>query len=684
MNDLAHLTREQAIAELERVTLTSEKLLHELRVHQTELVAQNEELRHTQTLLEESRNRYADLYDFAPIALLVLDSSGVIRGINLAGVTLLGADRARVIGLPLVAAVSLQSSRIFFAHLRETLETDKSRTGELVFTVPGGRRYVVHVVSTRFVEPEGQMALWMALTDVTEQKHAIEMLADSEGRFHQLADAMPQIVLSAGPDGAIDYYNQRWVEFTGFAAGEHGDRNAWFALVHPEDRDRARDLWGEAMRTGKAVAMEPRLWDRKTSSHRWHLVRAVPVHDRGGAVLRWFATATDIHDQKRAQHALEEAHQRKDEFLAMLAHELRNPLAPLATAAHLIKAHEKADPSLKRLQQVIDRQVRHLTRLVNDLLDVARMTSGKVRLEKRVVDAGDVIAAAVETVRPLVDARRQCLTVTGPEEPTFIDADPARLGQVIANLLNNATKYTPEGGEIVVSAEHAAGELVIRVRDTGVGIAADMLPRIFDIFTQADRSLDRAQGGLGIGLALVKQLVAMHGGRVAANSLGVGLGSEFVVTVPARETAPAPVADTSVPGDALRHHAPMKILVIDDNVDLAEMLAEVLQTNGHEVRIAHDGPTGIRVQGEFQAELIILDIGLPGMNGYDVARTLRRSMAPGVVLVAVTGYGQESDRLRAHEAGFDHHVVKPLQLEVLDALVGAVPDAGHDRRETGH
>lgn len=675
--ETARPSREEALIELDRVKRSSEKLLHELRVHQTELVAQNDELRQTQGLLEESRNRYADLYDFAPTALLVLDRFGVVLGINLAGAALLGIERAAIIGKPFIALATMRSTAPFFAHVKAALATEEQTTGELAFTVARAKQsYVGHIVSTRFRGPNGEHALWMSITDVTQRKHALDLLADSEARFHQLADAMPQIVLSAGADGSVDYFNHRWTEFSGLAPGEAVGRAAWFALVHPEDRDRTRDLWHVALQTGEPVEMELRLWDRKTGTHRWHLVRAVPAHDKRGAILRWFATSTDIHDQKCAQRALEEAHQRKDEFLAMLAHELRNPLAPIATAAQLMKVRGANDPGLQRLQAVIERQVRHLTRLVDDLLDVARMTSGKVRLEKKLVDVGKVISAAVETVRPLIDSRGHHLTVAPPCEPLHLDGDPTRLEQVVANLLNNAAKYTPEHGEIRLSAERSGDEAVIRVADSGVGIAPEMLPRIFDIFTQADRSLDRAQGGLGIGLALVKQLVAMHGGSVSAKSPGIGLGSEFAVRLPARRAPVEPPPADVAPGEALRRHSPLRVLVIDDNVDLAETLAEVLEVSGHEVRIAHDGPSGIKAQEEFHPGLILLDIGLPGMNGYDVARRLRKEIPAKVVLVAVTGYGQESDRLRAREAGFDHHVVKPLQLEVLDALVGAIPDSG--------
>ena len=366
---------------------------------------------------------------------------------------------------------------------------------------------------------------------------------------------------------------------------------------------------------------------------------------------------------------LEEADHRKDEFLAMLAHELRNPLAPLRNALHIVRQRGPDRRAVTRhALDLMDRQVGHLVRLVDDLLDVSRITRGKVELRKEAIDLAEAATRAVESARPLIDARRHRLTYEGPPAPVRVEADPVRLTQVIGNLLTNAAKYTDEGGRITLTVGWEAGEAVVRVRDTGVGIAPEMLPRVFDLFTQVERTLDRAQGGLGIGLTLVRSLVELHGGSVQAFSGGVGAGSEFVVRLPARADAEDRGRETR-PGVAAPV-TPRRILVVDDNLDSAETLAQLLQLSGHQARTAHNGPGALAAAGAFRPEVVLLDIGLPGMDGYEVARRLRAG--PGgekMLLVAQTGYGQEEDRCRSRQAGFDAHLVKPVDPGALQALL---------------
>ena len=372
-----------------------------------------------------------------------------------------------------------------------------------------------------------------------------------------------------------------------------------------------------------------------------------------------------------ANRMLAEGDRRKDEFLAMLAHELRNPLAPIRNAIELMRLRGPDEPDLHWARDIIERQVQHMTRLVNDLLEVSRITRGKVTLQKEVLNVAAVIARAVETSRPHVEARRQHLTVSFPPDPVFLEGDMTRLAQILSNLLNNAAKYTPEEGQIQLTTRLEDAEIVFRVRDTGIGIPPEMLRRVFDLFIQVNQSLDRSQGGLGIGLTLVRSLVELHGGSVQVFSDGPGKGSEFVVRLPAVLNAVPDAAIANHRSDGERGPPRRRILVVDDNVDSAESLAMVLRVTGHQVRTAHDGLTALAMADEFEPEIVLLDIGLPQMDGYEVARRLRsRQRVDGLVIVALTGYGQDDDRRRSREAGFDHHLVKPVQPAVLKPLLG--------------
>jgi len=331
---------------------------------------------------------------------------------------------------------------------------------------------------------------------------------------------------------------------------------------------------------------------------------------------------------------------------------------------------------LERTRDLIDRQLTHLNRLVDDLLDVSRITRGKIRLQLETVDVTKAAVGAVESSRPLIELRKHEFTLSLPAEPLHVSADPARLSQIVSNLLNNAAKYTEEGGRIWLTVEREDGEAVIRVRDTGAGIPANMLPRIFEPFTQVDQSLDRSQGGLGIGLTLVRRLVEMHGGRVEAFSQGVGHGSEFVLRLPifseARSSCPICSNSAATP----KSGAGSRILVVDDNVDAANSLAMVLRLEGHEVRTARDGPTALAASHASAPDIVLLDIGLPGMDGYEVARRLRRYPdGRQMLMVAVTGYGRDEDRARSEEAGFDHHLVKPIDFDALRPLLNRTDGA---------
>lgn len=394
-----------------------------------------------------------------------------------------------------------------------------------------------------------------------------------------------------------------------------------------------------------------------------------------GAAMEGALRESDELDRLRQQvQALEAARRQTDEFLALLAHELRNPLAPIKNAVSLMQMGGLSASMTEWYGTVIDRQVTLLTRLVDDLLDVSRIESGKISLKREPVDLALVMESAADAARPLVQARRHTLEVVIPGEPLRVSGDLTRLVQVVLNLLTNAAKYTPEGGQIRLAVAREGQVVAIRVRDTGLGIPADLLPRVFDLFMQGDRSLERSEGGLGIGLALVRHLVERHGGTVEAHSDGAGYGSELVVRLPPL-AAPCEAPDGAARRpDESEESGPRRVLVIDDDRDAAESMTVLLELWGHEVRIAYSGQEAVDMASAQAPDAVLLDIGLPGMNGYEVARRLRA--LPGcakVMLVAVTGYGQEEDRRRSRESGFDHHLTKPVEPAALQGLLASAP-----------
>jgi signal transduction histidine kinase/CheY-like chemotaxis protein len=375
-------------------------------------------------------------------------------------------------------------------------------------------------------------------------------------------------------------------------------------------------------------------------------------------------------DNARLYERLQEESRRKDEFLAMLSHELRNPLAPIRTAMEVIRRVAPPDPTLALAREAVDRQVSHLVRLVEELLDVSRISEGRIALKKEQVELARVVNHSLETVRPLIEVRNQRLVLSLPGRPVWLYGDFVRLGQVVSNLLNNSAKYTPEGGRIEVSAHAAEGEAVIVVRDDGEGIDAQLLPRVFELFVQGERSLDRSQGGLGLGLTLVKRLVELHDGRVEAHSAGPGRGAEFRVTLPCINV----VAKEAPHRKLEAHAAPVqgrRVLVVDDNLDAAETIAAFLRLEGHETKVVSEGPQVLSTALVFEPQVVVLDIGLPGLDGYAIARQLRSHQATSqALLIALTGYGRDEDRTRAAAAGFDCHFTKPANPVDVQAAIG--------------
>jgi len=375
-----------------------------------------------------------------------------------------------------------------------------------------------------------------------------------------------------------------------------------------------------------------------------------------------------------ARKRTEEALRRKDEFLAMLAHELRNPLAPIRTALHLLEMPQIGSEGIQRAKDVMKRQVDHLVRLVDDLLDVSRIMQGRIELRKQPTDIVEVVKHAVETAHPTIDARGHHLNVTFPDEPVVVAADPTRLSQTICNLLMNAAKYTEKAGQIWITAEREDTDAVIRVRDSGVGIDPELLPHVFELFVQSERSLARSQGGLGIGLTLVKRLVELHGGNVTASSGGRGKGSEFVIRIPAVKEQPY---SKDREGRRMAQRVSHRVLVVDDNVDAAECIGVMLEMKGHQVEVVHDGFAAVETAKRDKPDVILLDIGLPGRDGYEVAQILRADPDfADTKIIAVTGYGKDEDRRRTKAAGMDHHLTKPVDPDHLDQLLRVLAKTG--------
>jgi PAS domain S-box-containing protein len=521
----------------------------------------------------------------------------------------------------------------------------------------------------------------LILKDITEQAEAQTALRLSEERL--------STALAIGGMGAYavnladevvwwspEMYQLLRVDPNHFVPSRTAFRN----LVHPDDWEDLMAKRATSINQGTALTHQFRII-RSDGEVRWLSNRAQTTYDEHGVPLRHIGVALDVTEQRRDADALHEqarqlhqADDRKNEFLAMLAHELRGPLAPIRNAAFVLEITKGADPSMVKVGAMIDRHVRHLTRLVDDLLDMARVSTGKVRLRRSPTDLIDVLNHALEMSQPFIDTKRHALVVQLPKRSIMVDGDATRLAQVVCNLLDNAAKYTDEGGHLALSLgiEHGqAGQplAVIRVKDDGRGISRESLENLFDLFYQADRNLDRSEGGLGIGLSLVRELVRMHGGEILAKSGGLGMGSEFAVSLPLAPQAVS-VDDVSAVAQAVgSRNQPACVLIVDDSVDAAESLALLLEMGGHEVHTAGDGPSGIEMAQKLKPSLILLDIGLPGIDGYSVCTELRKSGMTDVRIIAVTGYGEDEARERTKAAGFNDHVVKPIDAATLERFL---------------
>jgi PAS domain S-box-containing protein len=510
------------------------------------------------------------------------------------------------------------------------------------------------------------------LDEVEARSRALET---SEKLYRAIGESIDYGVWVCDADGRNIYASDSLLQLVGMKA-EEAAQSGWFKVLHPDDVEATAAAWQECVRTGNPWYREHRMLGVDGNYHSI-LAQGVPILDAAGNVQRWAGINLDISRLKTTERALLEADRRKDEFLATLAHELRNPLAPILNAVRILDS-DAADTSQRKWgREVIARQVQRMALLLDDLLDVSRITRGQLELKKDYVELKSLINVAVETARPLIDSKQHELVVKLPDVPISLEADPLRLSQVVANLLTNAAKYTDRRGRIELFVQVENGELVIAVRDNGIGLHKEALPRLFTMFAQVDSAVDRAEGGLGIGLALVKGLVALHGGQVEARSEGLGRGSEFTVRLPHSVVVkPGAIADKP---DNVRSRARVvsraRVLVVDDNRDAAESLGQVLGFAGYDVTIAFDGSEALELGPQHRPAAAIIDIGMPGMNGHEVARRMRlEAWGRTAALIALTGWGQEQDKQAARASGFDHHLTKPIDPDDLDRVLTSLLD----------
>ncbi|HZV06663.1 MAG TPA: PAS domain S-box protein [Gemmataceae bacterium] len=541
---------------------------------------------------------------------------------------------------------------------------------EIIIERPDGSQRIVLAYANPFLDEEGRpIGAVNVLVDITDRRRA-EL---ARAQLAAIVESSDDAIISKDLNGIIQSWNAAAQRLFGYKAEQAVGRHISFII--PPDRLDEEDRILARLRAGERVYHFDTVRVRSDGQPIHVSLTISPIRDETGRIVGASKTARDITDRKQAEERiyalmtqLKEADRRKDEFLATLAHELRNPLAPLLNMLEIVKRSNDSSKLIQQVRSTLERQLGQLVRLVDDLLDMNRIARGKLDLRKERVDLASVLRQSVETCRPLAQRARHELIVSLPPEPIYLNADSVRLAQVFGNLLSNACKYTEPGGRIWLTVERQDGEAVVRVKDTGLGIPPDKLGCIFDMFAQLDRSLERSQGGLGIGLTLVKRLIDMHGGSVEACSEGQGRGSEFLVRLPILVEAP----QAQVPSVVLKEMQATRrrILIVDDNRDAASSLAILLQMTGNETCVAHDGQEGLEAAAKFHPEVVLLDIGLPKLNGYDVCRRIREQpWGKDMVLVALTGWGLEEDRRQSKEAGFDLHMVKPVDFDALKNLL---------------
>lgn len=628
-------------------------------------------------LEEHFSNLVAEVRDYA---IFLLGPTGHVRSWNAGAAHIKGYSASEIIGrhfsafyTPEAIATGWPEEELRRAQQDGRFEDEGWRLRK------DGSQFWANVVITPLFDEQRNLRGFLKITrDLTERKRAEQELRQSEERFRILVEGVRDYaIFRLDVDGCVTSWNAGAQRIKGYTADEILGRH--FSLFFSSEDlvagKPAKEL-ETAQREGHA---EDEGWRvRKDGSLFWAHVVITPLRDDAGGLVGYAKITRDMTDRRKAE-ALEVADRQKNEFLAMLAHELRNPLAPISNGLQLLKLPGIEPAVAREATEMMERQLYHLVRLVDDLLDVSRIVTGKMQYNKEPVELSTVVRRAVEESQPMIDARGHELMLSLPAKSIIVDADVHRLSQVFSNLLLNAAKYTDQPNQIWLVVERDGEEAVIRVRDCGIGIAPDILPSIFNLFVQADHSLDRARGGLGVGLSVVKRIVELHRGTVTAYSAGLGQGSEFVVRLPVSQALAATVE--SNPHAQHAKGARRKILVVDDNADAALTVGTLLRAWGHDVHTVFNGPAALEEARSFRPEIVLLDIGMPGMSGYDVARELRaHSSDPGTIIIALTGYGRESDRERSFEAGFDFHLTKPPDPSTLESLL-ALPTGSGRRAE---
>ncbi len=631
--------------------------------------------------LRASEARKAAMLDSALDGIISIDHQGRVIEFNPAAERMFGYRREQAFGQPLAELII--PPRLREGHRRGLVHYLATGQGpvlnqriELPAVRSDGIEFPVELSITRMFG-DGLPIFTSYIRDVSPQKQAALAVEESERRFARFMQHLPGLAWSKDLEGRYVFANEAALKVWGKTMAElYGKTD--LEIFPPE----TAACFQENDRL--ALASESGLQTIETLDHgdgdiHHSIVSkfAIPGPDGNPALVG--GMAVDVTERMKMEESLKDADRRKDEFLATLAHELRNPLAPISNALHILRLSGDLPPAAERVRDIMERQVNHLLRLVEDLLEVSRVTRGKIDLRKEPVELARVIESAVDTSRPLIDAAGHQLAISLSPDVIILDADPVRLVQVISNLLNNAAKYTETGGQIWLSAQRDGNEVVISVRDNGMGISADMLPRVFDMFAQVDPSLKRAHSGLGIGLTLSKNLVQMHGGQIEARSKGPGQGSEFIVRLPLGAIPPR--APSQLPVSPDKKTLPVRrILVVDDTHAAVFILGRLLEALGQHVRTAGSGAAALEIVQHERPDVVISDIAMPNMDGYELAARLRQMPAmDGVVLVALTGYGQDTDRRRARESGFDFHLVKPAGLEALQELLASLPSATEDK-----
>jgi len=607
---------------------------------------------------EASEERFRRFMEKSPVAVFVKDEAGRYAYVNAAGQSIVGErDWQGKTDEELLPEAAAREIRAHDAKLLEAL-------APVEFDVQIGERQF-HCTKFPLRDAGGNLLIGAISMDVTEQARAAEELRRQREELRLVTDTMPAGVVRVSADLHYVWVNRVFASWMGKRAEEIIGRPVGEVLG---ERD-WQELRPHVERALRGERVEYERLAQLARGERWIYCVIEPTRDEQGVPDGLVAVVSDIHDRKLMEETLRQAERRKDEFLATLAHELRNPLAPIRNAVAILGKKDALDPELTWSREVIERQVEQMSRLIDDLLDIARIAGGKLLIRKERLPLERAIDMALETSRPHINAAGHSLSVLLPSERLTVEADPARLAQVFSNLLNNAARYTERHGEIALTAEADGNEVVVTVQDNGIGFSPEVAGRLFEPFSQLTRSNERSHGGLGIGLSLVQGIVALHGGSVQARSRGPGQGAEFAVRLPLpKYTDPAQPAKPAQP----RPPAPpgsVKVLVADDNRDAADSLRRILSLYGYEVEVAYDGTAAIRLDGDFRPEVAVLDIGMPGANGFEVARSIRENRGAGVTLIALTGWGQEGDRRRAMEAGFDYHLTKPVDPGALNDLL---------------